>query len=90
MRFYRHLERHTVTAGNSSRIKEGMKWASLFHSALWLAHMFWVFPKLALSRECPEQPAMFVHQATAEELGTLQISVLQELSRLGPLPPLCS
>lgn len=32
------------------------------------AHMFWVFPKLALSRECPEQPSVFVHQAT--EKGT--------------------
>lgn len=41
----------------------------LFHTAVWLAHVFWVSLKLALSRECSEQPIIFVHDATEKGTG---------------------
>ena len=68
-----------------------MKWAPLFHSAVWLAHTFWVSPKQALSRERPEQPTVFVHHATEKAVGYLSDAcVLQELARLGLFPLLIS
>lgn len=81
MWFDRDGEWHTVTSGNSSKIKEGMKGASLSHPAVWLAHTVWVSPKLALSSQ------RFLRiMLQKRKLRTFQIPVFARVDQAWSLP----